>query len=80
MTMTRDVPDDYEMLRLWFPVIRHIRAVSRSAGWGIIKMKVIVNEMGNPAGLWTLPEFIKLNPRETAQQALEEIVKALTQD
>jgi hypothetical protein len=78
--MMRDVPDDYEMLRLFFPMIRHIRAVSRSAGWGIIRVRVIVNEMGNPAGLWTMPEFTKLVPRDTAQEALEQVVKALTTD
>lgn len=73
------IPDDIETLKYWFPVIRHARAVAKqSSGLGIITIRVVVNEIGQPAGLWVMPTMELLVPRSTADLALREILDKLT--
>lgn len=75
------MPDDIESLRYWFPIMRHARAVAKqSSGYGVLTIKVVVNELGQPAGLWIMPELVRLVPRDTADQALNEIISGLTLD
>lgn len=79
--MTQPIPEDIDSLRNWFPAIRHMRSVARqSTGYAIVTLRVIVNEFGQPAGLWIMPELTRLVPRYTADQALAEVVKGLTSE
>ena len=72
-------PDDIEYLTPWYPALRHARSVCKLSGcMGVVTMRVVVDEMGRPCGLWMLPRFEKLLPQATADMALREIVEKLT--
>lgn len=78
--MEQDIPSDLAVLKPWLPVIRHCISVAKqSSGIGVLTVRIMVN-YGRPAGLWIMPELVRLVPRDTADQALEEIIEGLTGD
>jgi hypothetical protein len=73
-------PDDYSTLADWFPIIRHARSVAKqSSGLAVLTIRVVVDSLGKPAGLWIMPELTRLVPRATADLALKEIIEQLTE-
>jgi hypothetical protein len=78
--MEQDVPSDLAVLKPWFPAIRHCISVAKqSSGLGVLTLRIVIN-YGKPFGLWIMPELTRLVPRDTADQALKEIIYGLTDD
>jgi hypothetical protein len=77
--MNMVVPDDYEFLQPYFPAIRHLRSIAKqSSGLGVVVLRIVIDEFGKPK-LWTMPELTRLVPRATADLALADLVKQLTE-
>lgn len=73
-----EVPDDYNALEPFFPLIRHLRGAAKTGGISIVSMKVLVNEFGYPLDLWTQPKVTRLNPRNKAHSSLAQLIDLLT--
>lgn len=73
-----ETPPDYHTLTPWFPVIRHARSIGKSAGLSVVQLTVLVDESANPV-LFSAPTATRLYPKDTAREAINEVVSKLLQ-
>lgn len=63
----------------WMHVVRRLQSLGcKQNGCAIITIKVMVDENGEPL-LWTTPEMVQLEPRESTQKFMVEMIMGLTE-
>lgn len=77
VTAAPRVPADFAELLKWANVIRRMISVSRSGGYGIITIRVIVDANGTPIHYAT-PVLTKLEPKAESADVLAVLLENLT--
>lgn len=70
MTSTSDIKKE------WLNVLRRLQSVSKSNGYGVVNMAILVDADGNPVA-WCEPRLTKIEPKGAS---LEDLVDRLGED
>lgn len=62
-----DLPEDIK--REWLSLLRRLQSISKSNGYSVIKIAVLVDDAGTPVA-WTEPVQVKLEPKSAVAMML----------
>jgi hypothetical protein len=70
-------PADICDLLKWSNVIRRVISVSKSGGYGVVSIRVVVDSEGNPVQ-WAEPILTKLEPKRESVEVITQLIANLT--
>jgi hypothetical protein len=63
----------------WFPIIRHMRMITKAnTGLAVLSVRVVVDEFGRPV-CWLTPTLDRIQPRATSVEALAALIETLVE-
>ena len=71
------VPADFDAIMRWANVVRQLISMSRSGGYAVLSIKIVVNSDGLPVQ-WAKPVLTKLEPRNESVEIITELIEHLT--
>ena len=71
------VPADFAEILKWASVVRRLISVSRSGGYAVLSIKVVVDQDGTPIH-WAEPTMTKLEPKRESVEVITELLAHLT--
>ena len=76
-TTITNTPAANDPLEEWQQLVRRLKQAGATGAPAILTLRVLVDEYGNPAGVWSV-DTCKLEPRMQAQTAISEVLAHLS--